>query len=145
MLTPSKVCMLSLCMHGFSLSIPAFSHSPITYISHFTTNLVCIWFDSVSSFNWWRRRDEACHVTTSRLTPICFLTLLSHSLLCRFGPERRARPAAKASASTSPWRHGCTHTHACTHIPSCTNHGYNSLVFSKIQGNFPPSYLYTYI
>lgn len=40
--------------------------------------------------------------------------LVFPSLLYRFGPERRARPAAKASASTSPCRHGCAHTHAGT-------------------------------
>lgn len=51
----------------------------------------------------------------SRRSNLFVLSLNSLSLsLCRFGPERRARPAAKVSASTSPCRHGWRTTHMQT-------------------------------
>lgn len=90
-------------------------------------------YDSISQFSWldlyvvWQCQEflvmvrykwSISHGGRQTLTLFCFLPLfflLPLSLLCRFGPERRARPAAKASASTSPCRHGWTHTHACPH------------------------------
>lgn len=60
-----------------------------------------------------RNKQSISHGGRQTITPICFLPPFPLSV-CRFGPERRARPAAKVSASTSPCRHGWRHTHTRT-------------------------------
>lgn len=67
-----------------------------------------------------RNKQSISHGGRQTITPICFLPPFPLSV-CRFGPERRARPAAKASASTSPCRHGWRHTHARTHTEKHTS------------------------
>lgn len=53
----------------------------------------------------------------------CYLPAPCLFFRCRFGPERRARPAAKASASTSPCRHGSSRTQTLPEV------SYSALVF----------------
>lgn len=67
-----------------------------------------------------RNKQSISHGGRQTITPICFLPPFPLSV-CRFGPERRARPAAKVSASTSPCRHGWRHTHTHTHTEKHTS------------------------
>jgi len=86
-----------------------------------------------------------CPPSLSAFLPVSLLV----SLLCRFRPERRARPAAKASASTSPCRHGSTFTHAYSHKQSVRNHAnlfaFFTTLFTTIYVPMTFSCTYTHI
>lgn len=74
-----------------------------------------------------RNKQSMWHGGRQTIPPICFLPAFPPSV-CRFGPERRARPAAKASASTSPCRHGWRHTRTHAHA-----RGVKNLHFSRVR------------